>query len=152
AGDHRLGAVAHSPEAGIGPSRPRLRGPIRPRNDRRALLILAVLAVGAAGLAYLGYRAARFAIDWLGAQGPYQGPFSGIRLDPEPPPWYRGGAPRFLETVRRRAGEAEALPVLALEPGRVRSAFLEDPWVEGVVSVSYPPRGIRVELVYRQPV
>ena len=85
-------------------------------------------------------------------QPPYQVPFRSIQLVPAPPPWFGGGSDVFLERVRQRARETETLPILDLTTQRIKLAFIQSPWVESVVQVSYPPHGLRVKLQYREPV
>jgi hypothetical protein len=124
------------------------RKPSRTIGYRRIALGLAAVL----GLGCTGWLAVLSGFSWLSRQSPYQLPFKRIQLVPPPPPWFRGGADALLESIRERAGEAETLPILELKPERVRIAFLQSQWVERIVRVSFPPRGLRVELSYRQPV
>jgi hypothetical protein len=124
------------------------RKPSRTMGYRRFILGLTVVL----GLLGLGLLALGSGLSWLTRQTPYQIPFKSIQLVSAPPNWFRGGASAFLENVRQRAEETETLPILELTPDRVKLAFLQSPWVESVVRVSYPPRGLRVELQYCEPV
>jgi hypothetical protein len=120
-------------------------------NYRRVIVATALIA-GLAGFSYLISRAVRNANAWLIAQRSYQIPFDEIQLASPLPEWYRGGARAFLESVRERAGVSETVPVLDMTPEQVKVMFVQSPWVESVVRVSYPPLALRVELQYREPV
>ncbi len=123
--------------------------PRNSRRDRRWVSVrLAGLVVAVAG----GFLAGQALVQWLQDQEDYQIPFRSIRLETELPAWYRGEIADFLESVRRCAREAELLPVLRLEPRRLARTFGAHPLVDRDVRVSYPPRGIRVALRFRQPV
>ncbi len=128
------------------------RKPLASIGYRRAILFLAGLVAAGAILIYLGLRGVRAAVGWLTVQPAYQVRFRDIGLVPGPPDWYRKGSVDFLESVRQCAEESETLPVLDLEPGRIKLSFERSPWIEQVLKVSYPPRGLRVELQYREPV
>ncbi len=91
-------------------------------------------------------------IRWLHQQPQYQVRFLDIRLQDEPPAWFRGGAQAFLRQVREHAKEAEVLPVMELETERIDREFRKFPWVDEVTRVEYPPQGITVHLIYKQPV
>src|SRR5262249_50328102 len=118
---------------------------------RVGLLVLAI-AAGVGGFTYFGSRAIRASIAWLQSQAPYQILFKDIQLVESPPAWYRGGTAAFLESVRRNAHESASLPLLGLTPKRVKLAFLQNAWVDGVLRVGYPPQGISVEMRFRHPV
>jgi hypothetical protein len=120
-----------------------------PRVSLAVLLMLGLLSVAS----YLGWEAVQGALRWLHQQPQYQVPFREIRLRPDPPRWFRGGAAAFLEQVRERAKESEIVSVLDLESGRLRRAFRDySPWVQEVGRIEFPPQMILVELTYKQPV
>jgi hypothetical protein len=138
-------------------SRPRLRRFDFVRAERqldfpRVLLASGLFVAGLALLGYLGTQALRSMIRWLHQQPQYQVRFLDIRLHDEPPAWFRGGAQAFLRQVREHAKEAEVLPVMDLETERIDRDFRLFPWVDDVTRVEYPPQGIAVHLVYKQPV
>ena len=138
-------------------SRPRLRRFDFVRAERqldlpRVLLASCLFVAGLALLGYLGTQALRSMIRWLHQQPQYQVRFLDIRLHDEPPAWFRGGAQAFLRQVREHAKEAEVLPVMELESERIDLDFRRYPWVDDVKRVEYPPQGITVHLVYKQPV
>ena len=138
-------------------SRPRLRRFDFVRSERqldlpRVLLASCLFVAGLALIGYLGTQALRTMIRWLHQQPQYQVKFLDIRLQNEPPAWFRGGAQAFLRQVRENAKEAEVLPVLELETERIDRDFRLFPWVDDVTRVEYPPQGITVHLVYKQPV
>jgi hypothetical protein len=138
-------------------SRPRLRRFVFVRAERqldlpRVLLASCLVVAGLALIGYLGTQALRTMIRWLHQQPQYQVKFLDIRLQNEPPAWFRGGAQAFLRQVRENAKEAEVLPVLELETERIDRDFRLFPWVDDVTRVEYPPQGITVHLVYKQPV
>jgi hypothetical protein len=125
-----------------------------PRRDHRlSILRVMIASAGFLGAAFLGARATQTTVAWLQDQDEYQLPFRSIQLvSTKPPDWYRGGAADFLEKVRQYAREKKILPVLRLEPGRIKLAFQKHPLVGSVVRVTYPPRGVGVELEFREPV
>jgi len=123
----------------------------RRRAHRRLVLVAVAVLAGLAGSIYLGSRTIRSAFAWLADQPQYRLPFHDVQLVPPPPDWYRGGTAAFLESVRRRARAPAAIPVLDLKPNQVRLMFLQSPWVENVVRVTYPPHGLRVDVQYREP-
>jgi hypothetical protein len=138
-------------------SRPRLRRFDFVRSERqldlpRVLLGSCLFVAGVALIGYLGTQALRTMIHWLHQQPQYQVKFLEIRLQNEPPAWFRGGAQAFLRQVREHRKEAEVLPVLELEIERIDRDFRLFPWVDDVTRVEYPPQGITVHLVYKQPV
>ena len=138
-------------------SRPRLRRFDFVRAERqldlpRVLLASCLFLAGVALIGYLGTQALRTMIRWLHQQPQYQVKFLDIRLQDEPPAWFRGGSQAFLRQVRENAKEAEVLPVLELETERIDRDFKLFPWVDDVTRVEYPPQGITVHLVYKQPV
>jgi len=138
-------------------SRPRLRRFDFVRAERqldlpRVLLAFCLLVAGVALLGYLGTQASRSMIRWLHQQPQYQVRFLDIHLQDEPPPWFRGGTQAFLQQVRDNVKEAEILPAMDLETERIDRAFRKFPWVDDVTRVEYPPQGITVHLVYKQPV
>lgn len=142
--------AAGSPTAPLALPAPR-PGPRRPTFPRRRLLLAAGLLGGGTLAAYVAHRA-RTALDsWLGDDPRYQVPFRSIVLDPPPPDWYRGGAPAFLDDVRRRSRLPDPVPVLKLKPGELLRAFQQNPWTEAV-RIEYPPRGAVVHVRYREPV
>ena len=118
----------------------------------RVLLASCLFVAGVALIGYLGTQALRTMIRWLHQQPQYQVKFLDIRLQNEPPAWFRGGAQAFLRQVRENVKEAEVLPVLDLETERIDRDFRLFPWVDDVTRVEYPPQGITVHLVYKQPV
>jgi hypothetical protein len=127
-------------------------GDVGPMDFRRlGLRAIAALATFA-GLIFLGIQGTRIAVGWLHHQPQYQFPFSRIRLLPEPPPWYRGGAQEFLKRVRHGAGECEHIATLDVVPERLALAFKKYAWVEDVTRVTIAPGRIECELRYRQPV
>jgi hypothetical protein len=152
AADHRLEAVAPIADERLRRRRSPWTSPDRTRPDHRGHLLLIATLVALGGSTYLGLMLFRAATDWLQHQKEYQVPFKRIQLVPKPPPWYRGSTEAFLASVRSDANESQQLSVLSWEPGRIKSAFLRNPWVESVVRVSYLPHGLRVELQYREPV
>jgi hypothetical protein len=113
-----------------------------------AIVILAVILLGS----YLGFLAFRAAVVWLGDQPAYQLRFVDIRLDPPPPPWYRGGSDAFLQDVRRRARMPERFSLLGLKAEELKRAFVCSPWIEEVLGITYRPLGVTVRLAYRRPV
>jgi hypothetical protein len=123
----------------------------RLEHNRAGLLVVAALALFA-GLIYVGSRGVRSAVSWLHHQPAYQFPFDQIQLTAEPPSWYRGARREFLDSVRKSAGEPETVPMLDELPDRLALAFKNYPWVEEVVSLSYAPGAITVDLRYRWPV
>jgi hypothetical protein len=151
--DRRLDAAAESPRE-FGSSRVYRLGLIgvARRVDPRRLALFT--ATGLAMLLALGYLASLgkvAAVAWLHRQPYYQLPFDKIRLEPSPPPWYRGGSDAFIEAVRRSARRAQPIGRLDLAPDELAAMFKNHPWVEGV-RVSYPPDGIVAHLRYRRPV
>ncbi len=72
-----------------------------------------VLILAAGYVASLGTVAA---VAWLHRQPYYQLPFDKIRLEPGPPPWYRGGRDAFLDAVRRSAHQTKPISRLDLAP------------------------------------
>ncbi len=118
----------------------------------RVLLASCLFLAGVALIGYLGTQALRTMIHWLHQQPQYQVKFLDIRLQDEPPAWFRGGSLAFLRQVRENVKEAEVLPVLDLETEQIDRDFKLFPWVDHVTRVEYPPRGITVHLVYKQPV
>ncbi len=119
-----------------------------PRVLLAGLLFLGMLSV----VGYIGLIAVRSAIQWLHRQPQYQIPFREIRLQPEPPPWYRGGSEGFLKQVREKAQQPELLAVLDVDRERLMSAFRDySPWVEDA-RITFSPQLIRVELSYKRPV
>jgi len=136
------------------PSRLRRFEFVRPAgrlDARRLLAAFSLLVIVAVAAAYLGRQALDAAVSWLAGQPRYQLPFSRIELVSPPPDCFRGGAPAFLERVRKTANEPETLSLLDLEPGRIERAFKLFPWVGNVESVAFPPRGIEVRLAYNEP-
>src|SRR5208283_1702981 len=138
-------------------SRPRLRRFDFVRAERqldlpRVLLASCLFVAGVALMGYLGTQALRSTIRWLHQQPQYQVRFLDIRLQDEPPAWFRGGAQAFLRQVRENVKEAEVLPVMDLETDRIDRDFRLFPWVDHVARVEYPPQGITVHLLYKQPV
>ncbi len=124
----------------------------RPRTfPRRRLLLAAVGGGGATLAAYVAHRARPALDSWLGDDPGYQVPFRSIVLDPPPPGWYRGGAPAFLDDVKRRSRLPDPVPVLKLKPGELLHAFQQSPWTEAV-RIEYPPRGAAAHVRYREPV
>jgi hypothetical protein len=109
---------------------------------------LLVMLLSAAYLASIGSLAA---IGWLHRQPYYQLPFGEIRLEPGPPPWYRGGRAAFLEAVGRSAHLTKPIARLDATPTEIAAMFRNYHWVEDV-QVDYPPGGVSVHLRYRQPV
>ncbi len=118
----------------------------------RVLLASCLFLAGVALIGYLGTQALRTMVRWLHQQPQYQVKFLDIRLQDEPPAWFRGGSQAFLRQVRENVKEAEVLPVLDLETEQIDRDFKLFPWVDHVTRVEYPPRGITVHLVYKQPV
>jgi hypothetical protein len=110
-----------------------------------------VLVAGSSAIAIV-FRAISGLHAWLAEQEPYQLPFDQIQLMPPPPEWYRGGAVVFLRSVRKDAMESETLSLLKFEHPRIRGAFLRNPWVEEIIRIGYPPRGLSLALRYRMPV
>ncbi len=138
-------------------SRPRFRRFDFVRAERqldlpRVLLAFCLLVAGLALMGYLGMQVLRSMVRWLHQQPQYQVRFLDIRLQDEPPAWFRGGAQAFLRQVRDHAKEAETLSVMDLEREQIRRDFKFFPWVDDVTLVEYPPQGITVHLVYKQPV
>lgn len=121
-----------------------------PRVIMAAVAALLGLALLGSGVWYLGSRAA----GWVERHEDYSVPFKEIRLDPPPPPWYRGGAPAFLDHVKQAAMiKTDRVPILDGDLARLKRAFLNSPWVRSVVRVrSTYPRQLVVTLVYREPV
>lgn len=134
--------------------RPRRFPLARPgRLDLRKVATFAMLAVSLAAVVfYAGRHALGTAMEWLHAQPRYQLPFAKIRLPEPPPECFRGGASAFLERVRRNAKEPEILPLLDVDPARLRTAFKSFPWVAEVGAIERPPGELVVHLKYRRPV
>lgn len=151
----RLAPRAAGPVAGPSPGPLALPAPSRaPRPSafpRRRFLLAAGILGGATLAAYAAHRARPALDSWLGDDPRYQVPFRSIVLDPPPPGWYRGGAPAFLDDVRRRSRLPDPVPVLKLQPGELLHAFQQSPWTEAV-RIEYPPRGAVVHVRYREPV
>ena len=150
--DGRLDGVIDDADA-----RPRLRRFDFVRAKRqldlpRVLLAFGLFVAGVALIGYLGTQTLRSMIRWLHQQPQYQVRFLDIRLQDEPPAWFRGGARAFLGQVRELRKEAEILPAMDLESERIERDFKLFPWVDRVVRVEYPPQGITVHLLYKQPV
>ncbi len=118
----------------------------------RVLLACSLLLSGLALVGYMGMQALRSMIGWLHQQPDYQVKFLDIRLEDEPPAWFRGGAQAFLRQVQNLRTEAALLPVLDIESERIKRDFSLFPWVDEVTRVEYPPHGITVHLVYKRPV
>ena len=155
----RLAATeeAKSPAIDLAESRPRFRRleftrGQRPLDIKRVLLAgLAVLAALAATV-LVGNEVLHRAMQWLERQPEYQLRFLDIELSPSPPAWFRGGSEAFLRQVKENRKEDDLLPILELEPERIVSDFKLFPWVDDVPRVEYPPRSIKVYLVYKKPV
>jgi preprotein translocase subunit SecA len=127
---------------------------VRWRHSQRPGLFIALATAGCAfltGVGFLAVWAGRNAVAWLHHQPQYRIKFGQIRIDPEPPVWFRGGVTGFLAGVKRESGEADPIPLLDVRPDRLARAFMNDPWVEDV-NVRYLPGGITVSIRYRQPV
>lgn len=125
--------------------------PRRPAFPRRRLLLATAIIGGGTLAAYAAHRA-RSALDgWLSDDPQYQIPFHSIVVDPPPPDWYRGGAPAFLDDVKRRSGMPDPVPLLKLKPGELTNAFQQSPWTEAV-RIEYPPRGALAHVQFREPV
>ncbi|WP_165245860.1 cell division protein FtsQ/DivIB [Paludisphaera soli] len=123
------------------------------RLDLRKLAAALLLSASLLGvLFYAGGQALNSGVAWLHRQPQYQLPFDRIELPIPPPACFRGGTSTFLDRVRRNAEESEVLPILDVDPERIRAAFKRFPWVEQVLSVEFPPRGLVVRLAYREPV
>lgn len=123
------------------------RKPPRAIGYRRIILGL-VVAMGLLGLGLLALWSGR---SWLSRQSPYQLPFHDVQLVPAPPAWFRGGITAFLESVRLRRRDGDAgHPRGDTGPGQTR--LHSESMGGGVDRVSYPPRGLRVGLQYREPV
>ena len=145
---------------GDGEGRPRLRlvGGETPAGRRLSLGKLAagvVVAAAAVGLvAAGGSRAVQSAVTWLHAQERYRLRFDEIRLDPEPGPWIKGGAPALLRRVRERAKRPETMSLLDLDLKALGRDFArESPWVMSVdrIEPAYPSR-LTMRMRYRRPV
>ena len=85
-------------------------GSISCRAERQLDLprVLLAFCLGVAGLTligYLGTQALRSMVHWLHQQPQYQVRFLDIRLQNEPPAWFRGGAQAFLRQVREHVKE-----------------------------------------------
>ena len=155
--ERRLDGVVDDPS-----HRPQLRRFDFVRAERRLdsprlalAVLLATTAVAVVG--YLLTQLSLSAVDWLHRQPQYQLKFVDIRLEPPPPPWFRGGTDAFLKQVRANAREAESLPILELPKGgidkdQIAIDFKKFHWVEAVSRVEYPPHSITVHLDYRVPV
>jgi hypothetical protein len=93
-------------------------------------------------------------VDWLHSRPQYQTTFGAIRLEPPPPPWFRGGSRVFLDRVGRTAQRPDG-PFSALDvslPDLARE-FLHYCWVKRVVKVErHPPNQLIVRLEYYVPV
>ena len=127
-------------------SRPRLRRFDFVRSERqldlpRVLLASCLFVAGVALIGYLGTQALRTMIRWLHQQPQYQVKFLDIRLQDEPPAWFRGGSQAFLRQVRENVKEAEVLPVLDLETERIDRDFKLFPWVDARHSRRVSPPG-----------
>ena len=157
--DSRLASRAAGLAAGPQPGPLALPAPVtssassprRPAFPRRRLLVAAGLIGGGALAAFCADRGRPAVDSWLGDNPRYQIPFRSIVLDPPPPDWYQGGAPTFLDDVKRRSGLPDPLPVLKLRPGELLHAFQQDPWIEAV-RIEYPPQGAVAHVRYRKPV
>ncbi|QEH33055.1 hypothetical protein OJF2_15510 [Aquisphaera giovannonii] len=144
------------------PRRPRRFDFVRPERHLDLPRVLLAALAGMLALGFCGYlmwRGARSAVEWLHVQPDYELRFTELTLAEPPPEWFRGGREAFLKRVRENAQEDEVLRVLDLAKGqadpeksRIHRAFRLFPFVEDVTKVEYPPRGIVVHLVYKQPV
>ncbi len=123
----------------------------RPGGPRRLIVLCATGLVVVLALGYLASIGTVRAVAWLHRQPYYQLPFNKIRLEPGPPPWYRGGRDAFLEAVRRSARQSTPIPRLDTPPGEIAGLFRNYHWVLDA-QVGYPPGGIAVHVRYRQPV
>lgn len=151
-GDRRIEDAIEEPRGRFRLRRFDLEGNRRQIGYRRiGLVALAGVAVSTL-LAYLGTWAARASVGWLAHQPQYQVPFQKIELLNEPPRWFEGGAPKFLESVRLGSREPEHVPVLNVAPDDLAAIFKKYAWVAQVTRVDYGSGRIRVELRYRQPV
>ncbi|MDR3617764.1 MAG: hypothetical protein P4L85_00295 [Paludisphaera borealis] len=122
------------------------------RLDARRLLGAFLLAsVALVVVLYVGRQALDGMVSWLHRQPRYQIRFDQIQLATPPPDCFRGGAPAFLERVRKTANEPEKLSVLDLKPDQIVNAFKRFPWVENVESAAVLPGGIEVRLAYNEP-
>jgi hypothetical protein len=150
--DRASRSAAESAPRQLEAPRPGLPGPARLQIDRTWAVIAVSVFIGAVVGLYLAYRAVNGARTWLAEQPAYQLAFTEIELDPPPPAWYRGGAARFLEEVRRLSGMPERIPVLNVRQAELAHAFEQSPWTEDVLKVAYRPFGVTIHLAYRRPV
>jgi hypothetical protein len=151
--DRRLEAAVESPRE-PGSSRARrlgLIGVARRVDPRRLALLSTAGLVIVLALGYLVSLGTLAAVAWLHRQPYYQLRFDKIRLDPGPPPWFRGGRDAFLEAVRRSGHVTKPINRLDFAPDELAGVFKNYPWVEDA-RVTYPPDGIAVHLRYRRPV
>ncbi len=148
----KAAGLAAGPPSGSGPLAlpPPSPAQRRPAFPRRRLLMAAGILGGGTLAAYAAHRARPALDSWLGDDPRYQIPFRSIVLDPPPPDWYRGGAPAFLDDVRRRSGMPDPVPLLKLKPGELVNAFRQSPWTEAV-RIEYPPGGAVAHVRFREP-
>lgn len=151
--DRRLDAAIESPRHGAAIDL-RSQSPsiaARARGTRRLIVLSAAGMIILLALVYLASVGTVSAVGWLHRQPYYQLAFDRIRLEPEPPGWYRGGKPAFLEAVRRSARQTKPISRLETAPAEIAALFRNYHWVEEA-HVRYPPGGIAVQLRYRRPV
>ncbi len=145
-------SAARTSTPALEPPRLSLRRPNRFPLDRAGAGIAITAIIGIAFGLYVAYRAKCALVAWLADQPAYQLEFRSIVLDPPPPSWYRGGAARYLDEVRRLSGMPESIALLKLKDEELKHAFEQNPWTEEVLKISYRPLGVGVRLVYHRPV
>lgn len=154
----RGGEAPAEPAMGGEPRRPFARF-VPPSGVRRLALPRLVLALlASAGFLAVALVAGRGLAGALAAflhrQPEYAFAFHNVVLDPDAPPWLRGGRTAFLERVRNRAGLPEQTSVLDIDLHQLQLAFQLDCWVKKVTRVERKrsPNRVLVHLAYREPV
>jgi hypothetical protein len=113
-----------------------------------------VLSLAALGLAFAGGSSvSRSVVAWLHRRPEYRVRFDDIVLEPEPPPWIKGGRRTLLDAIRGDRPHLEAFSALDLDLDRLLTDVRRNPWVARAdrATKSYPGT-IRVALAYREPV
>jgi hypothetical protein len=124
----------------------------RQLHHRRIGVVLAIGALLFLAATYLLYLFWVTSFRWLSRQPQYQLPISSIVLEPEPPPFFRGGRAAFLEEVRSSAHWGDTISQLELSSEQVADEFRKNPWVLDVERAFYGTGSFTVRLRYHQPV
>lgn len=115
-----------------------------------AISLLVLVCVGAT---LVGSRGANAARKWLHGLPVYQKEFAAIELDPPCPKYIKPGTAGILEKVRKAAKRPESFSLPDVDLDEIATDFKHSPWVSKVERVvASHPNGLRVQLVYREPV